>query len=407
MIKKLTIAAIITVVALLGTFVSPEKSANAQVMYQAFIYSGEATVGGKPIPNGLKITAHVLDYSSGPVTVKDGKYSGLSIWPCLLESETAIVRGKETVTTQCSSDDQYLNQTVSFRLEGSIVLADETDKFVANGVPWRKNKFNLTFPNLPVPTPTPTPILPTPTPTPILPTPTATPIPPTATPTPTATPSVASPAIYSGTVVVAGAVVPEEAELVARIGKYQSLPAVIQEQLYKNLVLDPGDPALIGSDVEFYLNGVKSRTVHTYQSGASEKSLDLIFIGLPTATPVPPTATPNPPTVTPVPPTATPVPSTATPVPHPPTATATPMPPTPTPPTPTPTAVPVPTSTPVAPEIISTLPATEETSATGCLAGGNISSTAAAANLLLLGGPLGLVAVLKRSHRTRRTRRGQ
>ena len=58
MIKKLTIAAIITVVALLGTFVSPEKSANAQVMYQAFIYSGEATVGGKPVFH---------DYATGSV----------------------------------------------------------------------------------------------------------------------------------------------------------------------------------------------------------------------------------------------------------------------------------------------------------------------------------------------------
>lgn len=403
MIKKFAIVAIITAIALFGTIISPDKSANAQVMYQAFIYSGAATVDGQPVPDGFEITAHVLDYSSGPVTVKNGKYSGLSIWPCLSEYVIEVVRGKEIVTTLCVSDDQYLKQIVSFRLDGTIVTADETDKFVANGVPWRKNNFNLTFPNLPVPTPTPTPVLPTPTSTPVPPAPTATPILPTATPTPTATPSVALPAIYSGAVVVAGAMVPQNAELVARIGEYQSLPAVIREELYKNLVLDPDDPALIGSDVAFYLNGVKSRTIHTYQSGASEKSLDLIFIGLPTATPVPPTATPVLPTATPMSPSATPVPPSATPLPPTPTPTPTPMPPTPTP---TATATPVPpTATPMPPKPTPTVSATDGVSATGCLAGGNITSTAATANLLLLGGPLGLVAVLKISHRSRRKRR--
>ena len=94
MIRKLTILAIITAFTLFGTVVIPDKSANAQVMYQAFIYSGTANVDGKPVPDGFEITAHVLDYSSGPAKIKNGKYSGLSIWPCLLESVTEFLEAK-------------------------------------------------------------------------------------------------------------------------------------------------------------------------------------------------------------------------------------------------------------------------------------------------------------------------
>ncbi|MCH8247894.1 MAG: hypothetical protein IH951_16030, partial [Bacteroidetes bacterium] len=154
-----------------------------------------------------------------------------------------------------------------------------TDTFVVSGVPALKSNFALSFPAPPTPTPT------------------ATPVPPTATPTPLA----ALPALYSGFVIVAGGTVPDRPELVARIGDYQSLPASIDGEQYRNLVVDPDDIGLVGQTVEFFLNGVKARNTDAYESGKVDRDFDLVFIGLPT-----PTATPTvTPTSTPVPPVAT------------------------------------------------------------------------------------------------------
>ena len=78
---------------------------------------------------------------------------------------------------------------------------------------------------------------------------------------------VARPAIFSGHVVVAGTIVPEDATLFARIGTYESLPALIVDGEYLNLVVDPGDISLVGQIVEFVLNGVVSKTTAIYRSG--------------------------------------------------------------------------------------------------------------------------------------------
>ena len=380
----LKIRAVRAIVGLAVAFVGllSAQSAEAQVPpFQPYIYSGGAVAAGAPVPDGYTVTAHVLDYTSEPVAIKDGRYSALNVLP---------------------PSDSYVNKTVTFRLGG--VIATETDTFRAAGVPFSKRDFDLRFPQLPAATPTPTPIPPTPAPT----------------------PQVALPSAYSGLIIVAGGSVPEGAQLVARIGEYESLPAVIEGDTYKNLVVDPNNFALVGSTIEFYLNDFPSRSTAPYTSGALVRDLDLIFVGLPTPTPTPtsapPTRTPTPtltptPTATPVP-TDTPVP-TATPSPtpaqiffpsptHTPTATATPE------PTEVPTAAPPPEPTAAGPgtteppEPVPTLPALEEPSGGGCLAGGSLTASAAVANLLLLGAPLGLVAVLKRSGkpRNRRDRRG-
>ena len=274
-----------------------------------FIYSGKATAGGAPVPNGFTIRGTVGSYVSDPVAVIDGRFDLLTVNP-----------GEEG-----SPGDE-----IAFLL--GDIRADQTDTFQIAGIPLLKLDFDLTFPKLPDATPTPSPIP----------------------PTVTSTPRIALPSAYAGQIIVAGAAVPEDAVLVARIGDdYESLPAIVNSETgeYFGLVLDPDDFELLGKGVEFYLNGVRSRTTTRYEGGASERAFDLIFTGLPspTPTPLPPTPTP---TATPVPPTPTP---TATPVPPTPTPTATPVPPTPTPtatpvpPTPTPTATPVPpTSTPTA-----------------------------------------------------------
>ena len=125
-----------------------DKPAAAQVPpAQAYLYYGAATAGGQPVPAGYTITAHVLDYSSEPVTVRDGgRYLGLRVLP---------------------PGPSYYDQSVTFRL-GGMVMAEETDEFVASSVPQSEPGFDLTFPLLPDPTPTPTPVPASPTPTPIV-----------------------------------------------------------------------------------------------------------------------------------------------------------------------------------------------------------------------------------------------
>ena len=319
--RRWTAAAMAAVLLLAGAALALEpRTAAAQSPPPApTVYSGTATAGGAPVPDGYRIVARVVanvgTYQSAPVTVRGGRYGALEVSPPGVE---------------------FSGRTVTFHL--GDVQAMETGTYRSAGRPEIKTGFNLTFPSVPEPTPTPPPVP----------------------PTPTVKPVQALPGVFSGTIVVAGGTVPAEAVLVARIGSYESLPASIQGESYRNLVVDPGDTSALGQPVEFFLNGVKSRNDVSYESGMQRHDFDLVFTGLPTptptVTPVPPTATPEPTaTPTPVPPTPTPQP-TATPTPLPtstpvptatpePTATATPE-PTMAPPTPAPTATTVPTATP-------------------------------------------------------------
>ena len=362
--------------ATIAAAVSVAGVAAQALPFQAFIYSGKVTAGGISAPEGSSVTAHVLDYSSQPVAVKDGRYSALTILP---------------------PGNSYLNKPVTFMLNGVVTAtaldgSPLTDTFKAFGVPTSKRDFDLAFPPLPAPTATPT-----------------------ATPTPT--PIVALPSVYSGLVIVAGGAVPEEATLVAKMGEYESLPAVLDGDTYRNLVVDPGDLYRVGQTVEFYLNGVKSRNTNAYESGVSVRDFDLVFVGLPTPTPtftptqVPPTPTP---TRTPTP-TATATP-TATPTLSPtPTVESAPTrvpfaTPTFTPtaaPTDTPTAVPTASAVlpaPAAPPPLPTAAAAPEETGGSCFAADGVPLSAAVANLLMMGAPLGLIAGVKRAGGTRRRR---
>jgi hypothetical protein len=349
----------------------------AQVPPIPAIYSGRATIGGQPVPDGQFIIGRVGSYQSDPAFVLSGAFD-LVVAPL---------------------DSSLINQKLVFLLGGQIE-ADRTVNFVPASVDL---DFNLEFPRLPDPTPTPT-------------------------ATPTATPRTAPTIVYSGSIVVAGRDVPAGAVLVVDVGPYQSLPALIEGNGYRALVVDPQDGNLLGQPMVFSLNGFPATQGDTYEEGALSRTLDLIFVGLPaptatptvtpvpTATPTPtstpePTATPTPtptPTQTPTPtPTATPIP-TATPTP---TATATRTPaPTFTPrptrtPSPEPTAtntpepatpVPSPTATVFVPAPTAT---PEPEGGVACVPFLHTSTGTGAANLLLLFGPIGLIAGYRRIRR--------
>ena len=274
--------------------------------------------GGQIPPDGHFLIARIdTRYESEPVQIIGGLFQGLGVGP---------------------QDPNTVGAPITFFLDG-IVQADQT----ATYRPGFRRGANLdetialTFPRLPEPTPTPTPE-------------------PTATPTITPTPQAANPAVYSGPIVIAGGTVPDNSTLIAQLGAYQSLPAVISGNTYINLVVAPSDPTLLGKPITFLLNGHPAEETDNYTSGKIDQNFPLVFVGLPTPTPTPtPTSTPTPPptnTPTPVPPTSTPTPvptSTPTPVP---TNTPTPVPPTATP---TPTHTPVPTATPPPPTPVPTV----------------------------------------------------
>jgi hypothetical protein len=190
--------------------------------------------------------------------------------------------------------------------------------------------------------------------------------------------------------------VPQDAVLVARIGEYESLAAIIEGQEFKNLIVLPDDPALINSRVAFYLDGIESETPLRpviFTPGAV-RTVNLIFNDYENALPFPtPSPTPSR-SPTPVPPSSTPSPTaTATP-----TITATPS-PTPVTPTATPRVI-VEVVTPTTQQPTSTPePASGSCSATSA----HIPSGAKAINLLSLIGPVllpaGMIAWRRKSGR--------
>ena len=329
-------------------------------------FSGNVTVDGTPAPDDVIIVGQIENdsfengvYRTEPVVVSGGKYSIL------------------TVTIDSTLANGIIGKLITFHLYQRIedigvtpgVQAQETSVFESFSGPtisaW-KNDFNLTFANLPVPTPTPT-------------------------------PAIVQPSLYSGLVVIAGMNVPAGASLVARVGSYESTPALIDAESYKNLLVNPSLSTFVDQDVEFYMyvpgysNGFKSLNTDVFESAAVNTQFLLTFIGIPapTATPVPPTATPVPPTITPVPPTATPVPPTITPVPP----TATPVPPTATPVPPTATPVP-PTATPPVPPTATPVPASSVFS--GCGFSPSAPASAGFTNILMLLAPLAMIVAYRR-----------
>ena len=287
------------------------------------------------------------------------------------ETQPAVIENGRYLLTVAPPHSGFINGEVTMSLEG--VLANER---ISHSPGASHFNFNLTFPEIPVATLTPTPV-------PVL------------------------PATYSGTITIAGVAVNEDMSLVARVGDYISPPAVILESgEFVNLVILTEDNSLIGTPVEFFLEGEPSTPpAHGVFEPGERVYLDLVFGSVPpTETPTP-TETPIPPTETPVPtatpePTATPLPTdTPTPLPtHTPVPTDTPV-PTPVPPTATPvppTHTPVPTNT--ALPVVEVAPEEEEPSG-GCLTAGNIGFGQAAANMLVLFAPLVLLGGAKYARR--------
>ncbi len=335
------------------------------------IYGGSVTVAGSAPPAGLTVVAKISGYVSEPVNVVGGAYENLVVGP---------------------PNTTFNDHQITFHLDGKVQAAETaTYKVQSSPTAIFHLGFDLTFANLPQPDPTPTPV-------------------------------VALPAIYAGEIVVSGGLVPDGATLVARIGSYESAAAVVVDQTYEMLVVNPGDIALVGQPVEFVLNGETAITMGMYVSGANNDSFLLVFHALPTPTPAPtPEATPEPtPEATPEPtPVATPEP---TPEPTPeatpePTPVATPEPtPEPTPeatPEPTPEITPEPTPEPTPemtpeptpePTAAMTAEPTPEATATevpaegggGCGASDGTLAGNAGNLLLLFLAPLGVIALLRR-----------
>jgi hypothetical protein len=342
---------------------------------------------GSFVPEGLTIILRFADVQSVEVD-QYGNIRGL-----------VGDNGKYAPVLAEPSNASYDASDITFYLSrlGIEVQAEESYVLDADsGFPVINRNFILTFPNLP-PLPTPTP-----TPTPIS---TSTPI-----PTP-----VSDASIFSGKITVAGQKVPATAVLVAKIGEYESYPALIEGNEYSNLVVAPGDFSFLGEEINFVLNGVKSDKVTIFESGKVVSDFNLIFEGLPTPTPVP-TSTPIPPaipTVTPVPmPTFTPIP---TPIPTPilvptPIPTLTPV-PTPTP-IPSPVPSPIPTSTPTQESLDSGGPDIEKPSPTPsptpvpdggfCLFSPDRPFSSGVGNLMFLLAPLGMTVGIKQYKRRKK-----
>ena len=402
-LKGLTALAALALAAFAAMVVLPADSASAQAPVAMF-FRGTVAVAGQPAPDGYDIFARITAtdetvYQSPSVKTKGGVYSYLVVAP--------------PAPTRFGARSPYHNQTITFYLNGE--QATETSTYMASGLPADSIPLNLSFAALPTPTPMPT-VPPTATP----------PVPPT--PINTPTPTVADPMTFaSGLIAATSGAIPQGAQLTARIGDYESAPATIApDGNYYGLIVDPGDPSLIGEDIKFYISGIESLTTAKFESGAVESGFPLVFqlpeiptptpeaTATPTHTPMPPpptatqipTPVPAPPTPVPASPTA--VPPTPTPMPEP---TAAPPPPTPEPeptpaPEPTATAAPEPeaTNTPMAAPSAPP-PPPEPTGGCGSVASGNLPLGTAAANLALLLAPLGLIGVGKLTIRHRRRRR--
>lgn len=208
-------------------------------------------------------------------------------------------------------------------------------------------------------------------------------------PTPTPTKIPVRPAVYSGTVTIAGARVQPGMVLVARIGSYESFPANLEGPNFTGLVIITTDESLVGQPVEFYLNGIAAtHSPGPFEPGKNQR-LDLVFVGVPTPEP-----------------TATEPPATPTATAMPPTATATSLPPTATPriitatPTKTPTATRIPpTNTPIivlaSPTPSLGVATVEPEDSSGGCGSTHVPTGTAVLNMLLMMGPLAMIGGVK------------
>lgn len=125
-----------------------------------------------------------------------------------------------------------------------------------------------------------------------------------------------APAVYRGTVTVAGGPAPDGFNIYARIDDYQSQSVQTEGGRYNILTVAPPAPSqpfarnpYTGKTINFYLDGVQAEQTDTYNPGGIPltKDLNLTFPNLPVPTPTPTPIPTNTPIPTPtVPATATP-----------------------------------------------------------------------------------------------------
>ena len=99
-------------------------------------------------------------------------------------------------------------------------------------------------------------------------------------------PQTAYPSVYSGSILVAGTEIPDNAVLTAKIGDYISSQAIITGNSFQNLVISPGNSTYIDKPIIFMLNNVESEPIVELYKPGLIKDLKLIFVGLPIETKV-------------------------------------------------------------------------------------------------------------------------
>ena len=96
-----------------------------------FIFSGDITAGGAPVPAGYTLVGRIDDYESGPVETLEGRYLALTVGPL---------------------QEKWFDRPVTFYLigpDGSEVKAEQTETFVVRPHPTSFMPYALVFPQLP------------------------------------------------------------------------------------------------------------------------------------------------------------------------------------------------------------------------------------------------------------------
>ncbi len=121
----------ITVVATAVATVSVKPTLPALPPAWPYIFNGDITVGGAPVPAGYTLVGRIDEYETQPIITLPGRYLALTVGPL---------------------DTVFFERPITFHLvspAGGEVRADETDYFVGRDQPTLLDGFNLSFPSLP------------------------------------------------------------------------------------------------------------------------------------------------------------------------------------------------------------------------------------------------------------------
>ena len=96
-----------------------------------FIFSGDITAGGAPVPAGYTLVGRIDDYETRPVETLEGRYLALTVGPI---------------------QEKWFDRPITFYLigpDGSEVKAEQTETFVVRPTPTGFMPYALVFPKLP------------------------------------------------------------------------------------------------------------------------------------------------------------------------------------------------------------------------------------------------------------------